>query len=409
MKDVVSIRRELHRHPEAGFTEFYTTSYIAQELQGLGWTLHSGPGLYESERLGVPEQAVLDLAKARAREAGAEPRLLDQMDGGYTGLIAVLERGKGKTLTLRFDIDCVEVGEANPLPWRSPFEGLMHACGHDGHTAVGLHVARQLAGSVWQGRVNLVFQPAEEGVRGGRVLSKSRLLDGTDYFVSGHLGIRNDASDTLYTNVSGAMNTSKWDIRIQGEAVHAALYPEQGVSALVAASDFVMQAWRYAQEAGPGARLNIGTLKAGTGRNVVAGEALLKAETRGDTKPLNQAMGRKLKQLGEAIAIDHGVRVTVELAGEAIYAPPSPDLIRRAGLHAASAGLLLEEAPIPLSGSEDAFFYIDRVRREGGQGIYLIFGTALSAPHHHPAFDFNEAILSKMVRYYADLSLDLLR
>ena len=409
MKSVKTIRRELHQHPESGFTEFYTTGYIASLLEELGWEIHMGQAIYEEERLGVPDSKTLDLALNKAKELGTSQKYLDLTAGGYTGVIAVMERGKGKTVTLRFDIDCVEVGEANELEYRSQNPGLMHSCGHDGHTAVGLHVAKALAGDKsWNGRVNLVFQPAEEGVRGGRALSKSRLLDHTDFFLSGHLGITNDQTDTLYTSINESMNTSKWNIKVTGESVHAAMYPEAGINALLAASDLVMRLYHIPKPAEGTSRLNVGTLNAGSGRNVVAGEAYLKAETRGTSQAINDYMSKELKAICQSIEEDHGVTVESELVGEAIFTLPSPKLVEKAAEFAQEAGLALNTDPRPMVGSEDAFYFIDRVKREGGQGIYVLFGTAIAAPHHNPHFNFNEAILDKMIVYYQNFVLDLL-
>ena len=409
MKTAQTIRRELHKHPESGFTEFYTTGLIAAYLEDMGWTVHMGPDIYQEDRLGVPDQATLEEAMERARKLGTAPEYLDRMAGGYTGVIASLVRGTGKTVTLRFDIDCVEVGEANLTKYHSQNPGLMHSCGHDGHTAVGLQIAWLLANSTWQGRINLVFQPAEEGVRGGRALSKSRYLDQTDYFLAGHLGITNDSVDTLYTNINESMNTSKWNISITGESVHAAMYPESGINALLAAADLVMRLYHIPKPQTGTSRLNVGTLQAGSGRNVVAGEAFLKAETRGTSRDINDYMSAELKAICHSIEVDHAVKVDVELVGEAIFAMPSPPLVRSAAKYAESAGLVLNDIPRPMIGSEDAFYYIDRVKREGGQGIYLIFGTAIDAPHHNPHFDFDEAILDKMITYYSNFVLDLLK
>ena len=409
MKKVQWIRRELHKHPESGFTEFYTTGFIASYLEELGWDVQLGQAIYEEDRLGVPDQVTLGQTLERARQLGTSEKYLDLMTGGYTGLIATLARGTGKTITLRFDIDCVEVSEANDFAYRSQNPGLMHSCGHDGHTAVGLEVARSLADSHWQGRVNLVFQPAEEGVRGGRVLSKSKLLDGTDYFLSGHLGITDDPVDTLYTNLTESMNTSKWNIKLTGESVHAAMYPESGINALLAASDLVMRLYHIPPPATGQSRLNVGTLRAGSGRNVVAGEAYLKVETRGNSPAINDYMCSELKAICHSIEVDHGVTTELELVGEANFSLPSPALVKLAAQYAEPAGLVLNDAPRPMIGSEDAFYYIDRVKRDGGLGIYVLFGTTIAAPHHNPYFNFNESILDKMIVYYTSFVLDLLK
>lgn len=407
---MIELRRLFHRYPEAGFTEFFTTAFIAAYLENLGYTVHMGEDIYEEDRLGVPDPAELATARQRAESLGAGKDYLDKIAGGYTGVIATLQRGNGKKAALRFDIDCVEVGEAEGnTEYNSTIPGRMHACGHDGHTAVGLKVAEaMICDHTWQGELVLVFQPAEEGVRGGRVLSKSRYLNGTDYFCSGHLGITNSRPDTLFTNVAYSLSTSKWDIRVKGEAAHAGNYPEHGKNALLAASDMVMHFYGIPRPSTGVAKLNVGTLNAGTGRNVVADHADMKVETRGETKAINETLSRKLQQVVEQIAALHDVEADCRLAGEAIFAKPAEALVAEAPRYAGDAGLMVNTEPIPMLGSEDAFFFIDRVQREGGDGIYLLFGTEIQAPHHYASFNFNEGILDKMVKYYTLWTLDKL-
>ncbi|PKK40079.1 hypothetical protein ABB02_00585 [Clostridiaceae bacterium JG1575] len=401
MNELIDDRRTLHRHPEAGFTEFFATSLVVRRLMQYGYEVHWGREIYETERMGPPDAERLAAAKARALILGVPPEDLAVMEGGYTGAIARLKKGEGPVIALRFDMDCVEVQEDHPMcSYASDTPGLMHACGHDGHTAVGLSLAKRLAKAPFEGTLLLIFQPAEEGVRGGAVLSQSALLKDVDYFIAGHLGITGGEKDLLIPSISESMNTAKWDVEIQGESVHAALYPEKGIHALRAAADLVCSLYELPPPQGGQSRLNVGTFHSGTGRNVVPDRAYLQLETRGSTPMVHDQLVEDLDELCRLIADRHGVRLKKTLVGRALYSEPSPYLIETARLFCTEAGLLLDDTPRPMMGSEDAFHFIHEIKKHGGQGIYLLFGTHIDAPHHHARFDFNEGILEKMVVFY---------
>lgn len=188
-------------------------------------------------------EAAIELARA----AGVSEALLERM-GGYTGCVGVLDTGRpGPVTTLRFDIDCLAIEETkdeNHLPNREGFAstrpGLSHACGHDGHTAVGLGVAQWLADNkeTLCGKVKLVFQPAEEGVRGAAAIAASGVLDDVDWFTAGHIGC--DAKPgQVGVSHEGYLATTKFDLEIFGLPC-AAGSPEKGHSALMCACNTVM-------------------------------------------------------------------------------------------------------------------------------------------------------------------------
>src|SRR6056297_124892 len=144
---LVELRRELHRHPEPAWREFWTTARIVDELEAIGVDeLYVGPeALAEDERMAVPDDEELARWFDRAREAGAREDVLDRLEGGYTGAVAVVERGEGPTVALRVDIDGLQREESTDddhVPaaegFRSETEGTMHACGHDAHMTWGL-------------------------------------------------------------------------------------------------------------------------------------------------------------------------------------------------------------------------------------------------------------------------------
>lgn len=172
----IDCRRDLHRYPELSWTEFRTTAKVAATLDALGYQLHFG-----EDYLDLPSVMGrnIDVAgeKQRAAGQGADPVWLEQM-GDYTGLAATMTMDRpGPVIALRFDIDALPVSESQSsahVPccggFASEIDGKMHACGHDGHTAIGLSVARWVAENREHlaGEIRLIFQPGEEGCCGGK-------------------------------------------------------------------------------------------------------------------------------------------------------------------------------------------------------------------------------------------------
>ena len=197
---VVAMRRDLHAHPELGFLEYRTASLAAERLARLGYAVTAGPEVMRAAAMaGGPTPAAVAAAQRDALAAGASPEWVARMPAGQTGVVAELTRGAGPVLAFRFDMDALPVSETpaerhrpNQQGFRSARDGLMHACGHDGHTAIGLAVAERLANPAagWHGTLRLIFQPAEEGGRGAKPMVEAGVLDDVDYFFAGHLGCK---------------------------------------------------------------------------------------------------------------------------------------------------------------------------------------------------------------------------
>ncbi|WP_242509274.1 M20/M25/M40 family metallo-hydrolase, partial [Natrinema altunense] len=199
--DLVSLRRALHRRPEPAWREFYTTARIVAELESrLGndlAELHVGPeAIAGDHRMAVPDDADLTRWYDRAREAGADEAILERLAGGYTGAVAVLERGAGPTVGLRVDIDGLPQRESNapdhaPVAggFRSEHEGAMHACGHDAHATIGVGVLERIAESDFTGTFKVFFQPAEEVVGGGKSMAESDHIQDVDALLAVHIGL----------------------------------------------------------------------------------------------------------------------------------------------------------------------------------------------------------------------------
>lgn len=177
LPEMTQWRRDLHHYAESGWVEFRTASKVAEQLHQLGYDLTLGRDAVDADsRMGLPDEVTLANAFQRAREQGAPEPWLSAFEGGFTGIVATLDTGRpGPTLAFRVDMDALDLNEdtdGHHRPFREDFAscnpGMMHACGHDGHTAIGLglaHVLKQYADRL-HGVIKLIFQPAEEGTRG---------------------------------------------------------------------------------------------------------------------------------------------------------------------------------------------------------------------------------------------------
>ena len=283
-------RRDLHRWPELGFCEMLTSCRIARTLTDLGFDqvlvgrdVCFGPG-----RMGLPSEEVLEEAYAQAAKRGADPVFLAEMEGGFTGVVGILRCGEGPTVALRFDIDALPIQESRDperLPVREGFvsehPGVMHACGHDGHTAVGLGVAQVLAACREQlhGTVKLLFQPAEEGVRGAKSMVENGHLDGVDYVLGAHVGACQPGEGPFVgVGSGGTLATAKFDAVFTGKSSHAGMAPQEGRYAMLAAATAVLNLFAIPRHGDAPTRINVGKLTAGTGRNIVCDRAVLELE-----------------------------------------------------------------------------------------------------------------------------------
>ncbi|MBU0927502.1 MAG: amidohydrolase [Spirochaetes bacterium] len=406
---LVADRRAFHSHAESGFTEFWTASRIAGALGEAGYDVLVGRDIMDpSSMMGLPSAEVLDACLERAIAEGADPATALAMRGGFTAVAGVLRNGPGPVVAFRFDIDAVDVQEsADPdhPPARDGFasahDGAMHACGHDGHAAIGLALARLLAEdrAEWAGTVKLVFQPAEEGVRGAKSIVESGFLDDADFMVAGHLGVVPDGEGSFYSGVGGFLSTTKLDIRFTGRSAHAGMNPESGRNALLAAASAALHISGIPRHSAGATRVNVGRIAGGSGRNVIPGEAFLALETRGETSALNEYMAAEVARVAEGIGAAYGVSTQLSKAGEAIGAESDPGLMAIAAACAAEAGYArVSGEPLPLGGSEDYSFMMDRVTRRGGKAVYVVFGARLADAHHARRFDFDEGAMLPAVR-----------
>lgn len=400
-------RRDLHRHPETGWTEFRTASIIVKKLTALGLEVHYGKEVMNPEfMMGVPSEEALKEAQARAISEGADPELVEAMTGGMTGVVGIIRTGRpGKTVAARFDMDCNDVSELQDekhVPFKEGFSSLhkkeMHACGHDGHVSIGLAVAELLSKHKDElcGTIKLIFQPAEEGVRGAYAMAEAGVVDDVDYFFGGHVGFIVKENDAIAVSTGDFLATTKLDAEFTGVAAHAGAAPEEGRNALLAAAQAAISLNTISRHSNGASRINVGVLNAGTGRNVVPNIASMKIETRGANDKINTFMVKEAERMLQAAADLYGVGIKVSRAGSAPDFEPNPilaeELVQLVGEKCQYSKII---PVVSMGGSEDCASFMSKVVKNGGQASYMIYGTSISAGHHSHDFNFNEDCLWK--------------
>lgn len=413
-------RRDIHRHAEAGWTEFRTASIVADTLTDLGYQVSAGDEVLVSEAMmGVPAAAELSRQAERALSQGANPKWVEKMKGGKTGVVGVMTFAKpGPTVALRFDMDANDVLETEGdrhRPYRENFssinKGAMHACGHDGHTAVGLAVAEILVRlqDKLAGTIKLIFQPAEEGVRGAKAMTLKGIVDDVDYFLGMHFGFKMQKTGQFCCNIRGFLATTKYDAVFKGVPAHAGAAPEAGRNALLAAATAALNLHAISRHSQGASRINVGVLNGGSGRNVIPAKAVLKLETRGVTSEINQYMSSEAVRIIESAAAMYGVEVAITEMGGAAGCSNSPLLVDRLGTLVKRMGIfndIVEQCDF--GASEDCTYFMERVQERGGQAAYVMVGTDLKAGHHDSSFDFDEQALTLAIAAAAGAAVELL-
>lgn len=416
--DMVQRRRDFHRHPESGWTEYYTTASILSFLKK-----ENIPFLYGYEIInpnflwGRPDEEKLNAARERAVKDGADPELIEAMKG-LTGACAVIETGKpGPIVALRFDIDCNDVEEsreADRQPAKEHFcsehAGCMHACGHDGHATIGLYVCKVLneIKSELCGTIKVIFQPAEEGVRGAQSIAEGGILDDVDLLLTGHLGMGWETG-SLVALSHGFLSTTKLDAVFTGTPAHAGASPQDGHNAVLAACSAVLAMHTACQDSRGAARINVGTIQGGSGRNVVPGRAMLQIETRGETSEINDTVYSRAIDSLEGAAKMFGCTVQSEIKGRAASCDSSPELEPVIAAGAAMVPEITRYVPdAAFSGSEDAAYLLEKVKSHGGKAAYMCIGSDIAAPHHNSRFTFDETSLLIALKLYTAILWEIL-
>lgn len=357
--EVIEIRRQLHKIPEPSLKEHKTTKYIIDKLKGFGINTEISP-------------------------AG-------------TGAIAFLESRPGSdTIAFRADIDGLSVEEKTGVEYYSRNKGFMHACGHDGHTAILLGFAKLLKQleSELKHNVLLIFQPAEEGPGGAEIIVNAGILERYNVSCIFGLHIFPDLEEGKVGCRPGPMlaQTGEFDLRITGRSCHGGM-PHKGNDALVAASNVVMAlnsiVSRYVDPVEP-AVVNVGKMVCGEKRNIVAGEAFLEGTMRAFSENTYNILRSRVMEITSAVSEAYGCEGSCEIRDmyPAVY--NNPELFEILMQCLGKEDFVLLD---PLTIAEDFSYYQKRV-----PGLFLMLGAGnLEKGYIHPLhsgeFNFNEEIL----------------
>ena len=370
-EELVSLRRDLHAQPELGFQERRTARLVAEYMRAAG--LEVREGLADTGVLGTLQ--------------GAQP---------------------GRTILLRFDMDALPVTEETGAPYASQNPGVMHACAHDGHVAIGLTLAKLLARHVGDlhGGVVFAFQPAEEGQGGAeRMIADGALEPKPDLALVLHLWNPLPLGRVAISPGPVMAAADLVRITVRGRGGHGA-FPHQTVDPIVAAAQIVTALQTVvSRNVDPLATavLTIGTIHGGTAFNIIADEV----ELTGTVRTFATAVREQV--LPRLVAIAQGTAAALGATAEVAIKPISPAVVNDAAatslVHAAAAAILGEANVLDAyqtMGSEDAALFLQAV-----PGCYFFLGSAnaargLDAPHHSPRFDFDEAALPLGVALLAE-------
>ena len=339
--------------------------------------------------------------------------------GHQTGVIATLhcQDRQGPVTVLRYDIDALPVSEsASPdhLPaaegYASLCPGKMHACGHDGHTAIGIGCALLLAElkNHLRGTLQFIFQPAEEGARGAFPIVERGWLDDADYFLASHIFRRTPdlpPNCNVIPGVSHSLATTKTDLIFHGKAAHAA-HPEQGIDVIPAMADLILRLGR----SGKDGFLHAGTIQGGRGRNIIADYGKIELETRAPSTQRDRELNRILKEISADICAQYHVTCEHLVTGSAPSLESSPRLVRQiTDLFDREQLLHPLHSMVYFPASEDAAHMMNRVKEHGGEAAFLLFPADLPADLHHSDFDFPMEILSTGVIAFSSIIFMLMK
>lgn len=371
---LVALRRDIHAHPELGYKEHRTAARIAAELRAVGLEVHEGIG--------------------------------------GTGVVAVLRAGDGpKTLGLRADMDALPIEEQTGLPWASTRPGCFHGCGHDGHVAMLLGAAQHFARDPgFSGTLNMIFQPAEEGLGGARRMIEDGLFDRFPcdrvYALHNWPGL---PAGTIATRAGAIMGAAdKFSIRIEGKGGHAAL-PHVTPDALLAAATLVQQLNTIiarAVEPSASAVLSVTQIHGGHSHNVIPAEVLIEGTVRSFDPAVQDRIEERMRQVLRGV--EAGFEVSAMLDYDRYYPATINDADAAEDVLAVAATVgIAERAGEPAATSEDFSFMLQE-----RPGAYIWLGQAQgtgSPPLHNPQYDFNDGVLETGIRLHIALARHWLR
>ena len=398
----IAMRRDFHMYPEPAWLEYRSAAKVADKLISLGYDVALGSEVLDlNSRMGLPSDEVMKAAMDRAIDEGANPELVEKMGYGKTAIVATMKfSDDGPVVAFRADMDSNDVIESNEachIPakdgFRSCHDKAMHACGHDTHMTMGLGLAEYVATHKdnFKGTIKLIFQPAEEGVRGAKAMAEAGIVDDVDLMFGMHIGFNEKLSNCFACSDHGFLATTKLDAVFHGYSAHAGGSPEKAQNAMLAGCTAVLNLQAIARHSQGASRMNVGVFESGTGRNVTPDVAVLKLETRGATTEINDYMIERAKTIIKSAAEMHDCTFEITKQGETPAGRISDDLASEVQGIIEPLGIF-KEVPFDYSGggSEDCAYFLNRVIDRGGRATYMVLGSAIKAPHHNPLFDVDE-------------------
>ena len=368
--EIYAIRRHFHRYPELSFKEFNTAETISQHLNNLGI----------SHKKGV----------------------------GKTGIVGEINFGPGPTIALRADMDALPIQEENNLDYKSLNDGVMHACGHDGHMAILLGAANALSknSKLKKGTVRFIFQPAEEGLGGAKYMIEDGCLDKVDEIYGLHLWNYQLYGEVGIKDGPVMASADLFDIEVSGKGGHGAT-PQGTVDAIVVASNLVtMLQTIVSRNTNPleSTVLSIGKIKGGHNFNIISDKVHMSGTTRAYTEENRTMIKQRMKEVIEGVSKSFGADIKLN------YKDGYPPTVN----HSSQVEKVLEAAssvvasgaknPYLSMGGEDFSYYL-----QNKPGCFFFVGSApneneiLSTPHHCSHFNIDERALLVGASVYLNL------
>lgn len=420
-KKIVAYRRHFHAHPETGWLEYATATFIADELSTLGFEVKRGKEVMnDSALMGLPSEQENRKAFDKAEGIYGSEKM-KPFANHCTAVAGIMDCGEGPSVVIRVDMDALPIKESEKgghIPRNKGFEsvnsGIMHACGHDAHSAIGLGVAHCIVRHSDQikGKVILLFQPAEEGVRGAAAIVKSGFLKDIDYLFAAHLW-SNMPLGKMVCSQNGTAATNKLDVTFIGKSAHAGICPEKGNNAVLAAANCIVGLHDIRLEGEGLARVNVGKIVGGTARNIIADQAKLEMEFRANNLERESQLLKQAENIIQKAAQLQNCSFRVQKMGEATGAYGDEDFAEKIKREAEKIALFTD---IVLSdevnrGSEDFTSMMNAVQNNGGKACFIGIGASLKEKdlqHHTPEFDIDEKVLLPTVELFFNLIKSLL-
>lgn len=374
---LIEVRRDIHKNPELGFQEVRTAGVVAKTLTGLGLEVTTG------------------IAK--------------------TGVVALLDSGKpGPTILVRFDMDALPIQEQTNAEYASQIPGVMHACGHDAHVAIGLGVAKVLSAhrENLRGRVKFMFQPAEEGLGGAEKMIQEGVLENPrpDYALAMH--VWNEKPVGWVGIKPGALmaGADSFRILIEGKGGHGAI-PHQTADPVFAMAQIITAIQSIvSRNVNPleTAVISVGSVKAGEAHNIIPQTAEILGTIRTYSEEVRSLVLTRLQSVTEGVAQALGCRASIKI-NDVTPAVVNHEKVANIVQNALTKVMpeMVNDASCQTMASEDMAYVLREI-----PGCYFFVGSAnpekdLNFAHHHPRFDIDEEVLWRSVAVMSAAVLDL--